>query len=183
MRQTIRTALVALGIAAPSWGYFPEGEFLFAVQFPHEYIPTIDGHIADWSMVPAIPYEVGNDQYSDVVSGTPRGEIDTSDLSTRQIVGWNDDNNRLYFMAEVFDNVHNTDREDPAQWWSDDSWEIYLSPTHPDRPGGGPFRPGDEAPIQGRPTILPYPPSAATGASTARPSNGIPIPSTTSAGA
>ncbi|NKB71155.1 MAG: hypothetical protein GKR89_29135 [Candidatus Latescibacteria bacterium] len=151
MRKVFVFASIAvLSLAATAWGHFPEGEFLFAVQFPDENIPTIDGNIAEWGVVPTIPYEVGNDQYSDAVYSKLRGEIDVSDLSVRQIVGWNDNNNRMYFMAEVFDNVHNTDREDPGQFWADDAWEIYVSPTHPDREGGGPFTPGDETdPIQG----------------------------------
>ena len=81
--------------------------------------------------------------YSDAVYSKARGEIDVSDLSVRQIVGWNDNNDKLYFMAEVFDNVHNSDREDPAQFWADDAWEIYIAPTHPEEEGGGAYAAGE----------------------------------------
>ena len=97
--------------------------------------------------MPQIPYEVGNDRYSDSVYSKARGEIDVSDLSVRQIVGWNDNTNLLYFMAEVFDNVHTRDAEEPNAWWSDDAWEVYVSPTHPEVEGGGGHAPGQEGGI------------------------------------
>ncbi len=132
-------AFVVAGPATSAWAHFPAGEFLFAVQFPDANVPDVDGNLADWDVVPQVPYEVGNDMYSDAVYSKVRGEIDVSDLSVRQIVGWNDNNNRLYLMAEVFDNVHNADREDPAQFWADDAWEIYIAPTHPEAEGGGEY--------------------------------------------
>jgi cellulose/xylan binding protein with CBM9 domain len=131
-KSLILLPLLILCLATMAWGHYPPGEFLFAVQFPDENLPTVDGNIAEWSVIPQIPYEVGNDMMSDAVYSKVRGEIDVSDLSVRQIVGWNDNNNRLYIMAEVFDNVHNADREDPAQFWADDAWEIYINPTHED---------------------------------------------------
>ena len=106
MRKILVSALLAAVVALPASAHFPPGELLFAVQFPDENIPVIDGNHADWAAVPQIPYEVGNDKYSDSVYSKARGEIDVSDLSVRQIVGWNDNTNLLYFMAEVFDNVH-----------------------------------------------------------------------------
>jgi len=137
------TALVVVGSAAWALAHFPPGEFLFAVQFPDANVPTVDGNIAEWGVIPQVPYEVGNAMYSDAVYSKLRGEIDVSDLSVRQIVGWNDNNNRLYLMAEVFDNVHNADREDPGQFWADDAWEIYIAPTHPEAEGGGPYAAGE----------------------------------------
>lgn len=131
-RLWILIALGVIGSAGLAWGHYPPGEFLFAVQFPDNALPSVDGNTSEWSVIPKIPYEVGNDKYSDAVYSRKRGEIDVSDLSVRQLVGWNNSNNRLYLMAEVFDNVHNTDREDPGQFWADDAWEIYINPTHDD---------------------------------------------------
>lgn len=147
MRKTLVSALLAAVISLPALAHFPPGELLFAVQFPDENIPVIDGNHADWAAVPQIPYEVGNDKYSDSVYSKARGEIDVSDLSVRQIVGWNDNTNLLYFMAEVFDNVHTRDAEEPNAWWSDDAWEVYVSPTHPEVEGGGGHAPGSEGGI------------------------------------
>lgn len=141
-RVTALAALAIVGSAPWAWAHFPPGELLFAVQFPDANVPVVDGDLGEWAVVPQVPYEVGNDMYSDEISGKVRGEIDISDLSVRAMAGWNDNNNRLYLMAEVFDNVHNADREDPGQFWADDAWEIYISPTHPEAEGGGAYAPG-----------------------------------------
>ncbi len=144
MRRLLSILTLAALATSGAWAHSPEGEFLFAVQFPDANVPTVDGDLSDWEVVPQIPYEYGNDMYSDSAFGSGnRGEIDVSDLSVRQIVGWNDNNNRLYLMAEVFDNVHNSDREDPGQFWTDDAWEIYIAPTHPDDVTGGPYAAGN----------------------------------------
>ena len=111
MRKVLLASLLTVAMAVPTTAHFPAGELLFAVLFPDANIPTIDGNHADWGVVPQVPYEVGNDKYSDSVYSKLRGEIDVSDLSVRQIVGWNDNTNLLYFMAEVFDNVHTRDAE------------------------------------------------------------------------
>ena len=111
MRRVFTILTVAALATTGAWAHSPPGEFLFAVQFPDANVPTVDGDLAEWEVVPKIPYEYGNEWYSDSAFGSgTRGEIDVSDLSVRQIVGWNDNNNRLYLMAEVFDNVHNSDR-------------------------------------------------------------------------
>jgi len=142
MRKFSILAAVAMMVTATaSWAHV--GDLLFAVQFPDANIPTVDGNLADWGVASIEPYEVGNDQYGDSFLGSAVGEIDVSDLSLRQTVGWNDNTNRLYLMAEVFDNVHNADREDPGQFWADDAWEIYIAPTHPEAENGGPYAAGE----------------------------------------
>lgn len=144
-KVSILAALVIIATTSMSWAHF--GDILFAVQFPDENIPTVDGNLSDWDIVSIEPYEVGNDQMGDSFLGSDVGTIDVSDLSVRQIVGWNDNTNRLYLMAEVFDNVHNADREDPGQFWADDAWEIYIAPTHPEADGGGAYAAGEEGGI------------------------------------
>jgi len=32
--------------------------------------------------------------------------------------------------TEVFDNIHNADRENPAAFWQDDAWEVEVNPDH-----------------------------------------------------
>ena len=148
MRKIVLSAVLTDALALPALAHFPPGEFFFAVQFPDANIPVIDGNHADWGVVPQVPYEVGNDRYSDSVYSKLRGEIDVSDLSVRQVVGWNDNTNLIYLMAEVFDNVHSRDAETPNAWWADDAWEIYISPTHPEIEGGGGYAPGQEGIIK-----------------------------------
>ena len=148
MRKIVLSAVLTVAMALPVLAHFPPGEFFFAVQFPDANVPVIDGNHADWGVVPQVPYEVGNDRYSDSVYSKLRGEIDVSDLSVRQVVGWNDNTNLLYFMAEVFDNVHSRDAETPNAWWADDAWEIYINPTHAEIDGGGGYAPGQEGIIK-----------------------------------
>ena len=45
----------ALGIATTASAHTPEGEIFFAVQFPNNYIPQIDGDISEWDVVPETP--------------------------------------------------------------------------------------------------------------------------------
>ena len=182
MRKTLVSALLAAVVALPALAHFPPGELLFAVQFPDENIPVIDGNHADWAAVPQIPYEVGNDKYSDSVYSKARGEIDVSDLSVRQIVGWNDNTDLLYFMAEVFDNVHTRDAEEPNAWWSDDAWEIYVSPSHPEIEGGGGYAPGQEGGILKVGYNWSMPPTAGAWGGYNPPFDWVSIPTTTMLG-
>lgn len=134
MKKTLFTFIAVLGSAGLCYGHL--GIDLFAAEFPDGSTPSIDGNISEWAVIPAIPYEVGPAEYSDVVySDGTVGEMDLSDLSVRVKTGWNDTSDRLYFMAEVFDDVHNTDREDLSQFWTDDAWEIDIEATHDPRGG------------------------------------------------
>ena len=93
----------------------------------------MDGDLSDWDVVPIDPYTIRNDRlYSPVAEIQPvgRGEIDVSDINIRHIMGWNDNANKLYVMSEVFDNIHNADRENPSAFWQDDAWEVEVNPDH-----------------------------------------------------
>jgi len=93
----------------------------------------MDGNLSDWDIVPIDPYTVRNDRlYSPVAEIQPvgRGEIDASDINIRHLMGWNENLNKLYFMSEVFDNVHDADREDPGAFWKDDAWEVEVNVDH-----------------------------------------------------
>ncbi|MSR81855.1 MAG: hypothetical protein EXS58_02890 [Candidatus Latescibacteria bacterium] len=110
----------------------PEGELFFAVQFPDNAIPVMDGDISEWDIVPESPYHLRNDRLSapdPSILTAPRGSADPSDLNLHHVVGWNNSQNKLYFMSEVFDNIHNIDREDVARFWDDDALEIEVNPS------------------------------------------------------
>jgi hypothetical protein len=125
----IIAAILTLGIATMVMAHTRGGELFFAVNFPDENIPTVDGILNDWAAVPDVPYLIGSDLFVDFEVGTStRGEIDVSDMSIRALWGWNDNNNQIYVMAEVFDDVHTIARETPNAWWADDAWEIYIDP-------------------------------------------------------
>ena len=125
--------MLVVGLAAVTDAHNPPGELFFAVQFPDAIVPTMDGDLSDWDIVPANPYTVLNDRlYSPVAEIQPvgRGEIDVSDINIRHLVGWNESANKIYFMSEVFDNIHNNDRDEPARFNHDDAWEVEVNPDH-----------------------------------------------------
>jgi len=126
-------AVLVMGLSNAAFSHAPPGELYFAVQFPDGLTPTMDGDLSDWDIVPIDPYTIRNDRlYSPVAEIQPvgRGEIDVSDINIRHILGWNDSANKLYFMSEVFDNVHDADRENPSAFWQDDAWEVEVNPDH-----------------------------------------------------
>ncbi len=132
MKRIILCASLVVAVSASA--HNPPGELFFAAQFPDNLVPQMDGDLSDWDIVPIDgPYWIGNDRlYSPVADIQPvgRGEIDASDINIRNIIGWNDNLNKLYFATSVFDNVHNLDREDPSAFWSDDAWEVEVNPDH-----------------------------------------------------
>jgi hypothetical protein len=127
----ITVAALMLGMTSMAGAHSPPGELFFAVQFPDEAIPVMDGNISDWDIVPESPYHVRNDRLSapdPSILTAERGSQDPSDLNMNHVIGWNDAQNKLYFMSEIFDNIHNVDREDAARFWDDDALEIEMKP-------------------------------------------------------
>lgn len=131
MKRLILSASLVIAVAVSA--HNPPGELFFAAQFPDNLVPNMDGNLADWDIVPIDPYTIRNDRlYSPVAEIQPvgRGEIDASDMNIRHVVGWNDNSNKIYIMSEVFDNIHNTDRQDAARFNHDDAWEVEVNPDH-----------------------------------------------------
>jgi hypothetical protein len=126
--------ILALVLSLPSLAaaHDPPGELFFLVQFPDDRVPTVDGDHSDWNIVPDNPYTVRSDKLFDPAQfqAAGRGEFDPSDVNVRHRLGWNDSQNKIYFATEIFDNIHNTDREDPARHWNDDNWEVGVNPDH-----------------------------------------------------
>ena len=134
----MRKALLLASTALLSWttmtsAHNPPGEMFFAVQFPDDAVPEIDGNLSDWDVVPVNPYTIANEHiYSPVFPPVGRGQLDGSgsDIQIRHLVGWNERFNKLYFMSEIFDNVHNVDRDDLSSFWTDDAWEVEVNAKH-----------------------------------------------------
>lgn len=125
--------LLTLCMAVGAWGHAWNNALFFAVQFPDENVPVVDGNLADWAVVPDVPYLIGSEVLADsYYANNEQGEIDVSDMAIRSFWGWNDNNDRLYAMAEVFDDRHVVDRSAPDEWWADDAWEIYIDVAHLD---------------------------------------------------
>ena len=133
-RLCILAAVLAVGLASEANAHAWGNQLHFAVQFPDANVPIVDGNLSDWGVVPDDPYLIGNDVFADMYyANTIQGEIDISDMSIRSFWGWNDNNDRLYAMAEVFDDIHVVDRDTPEAWWADDAWEVYIGALHLDR--------------------------------------------------
>jgi hypothetical protein len=132
-RVCIPVVLLTLCMAVGAWGHAWNNQLFFAVQFPDANVPVVDGNLSDWSVVPDVPYLIGSDVMADPYYGNLiQGEIDVSDMAIRSFWGWNESSNRLYAMAEVFDDRHVVDRAAPDEWWADDAWEIYIDVAHLD---------------------------------------------------
>jgi glucose/arabinose dehydrogenase len=83
----------------------PEGAVYKVYQFADDNVPQMDGDTSDWDQVP-IEYFFDLHDHTEVKEG--KGiEHNTADLHIKRVaVGWNERLNRLYFMAEVADNIH-----------------------------------------------------------------------------
>ena len=135
MKRSIAMGLIVvfvLGLASLAGAHSPPGELFFLVQFPDNAVPTIDGDLSDWNIVPESPYVLRADKMFDPAqfNEAGRGELDLSDFNPVHILGWNENLNKLYFANQIFDNIHNIDRENPAYHWNDDNWEVEVNPTH-----------------------------------------------------
>lgn len=139
------SAIMVLAFTASVSGHTPVGEVFFAAQFPDEAVPTMDGDPSDWDIVPESPYHIRTDRMSAAdpsIGLRERGSSDPSDLNMDSVVGWNESSNKLYFLVSVFDDIHNTDRDDVADFWEDDDIEINLN---------GDATPGEEHNLEGEP--------------------------------
>lgn len=107
----LATATAAL-FAAQASAHFPEDTVHPLFQFPRDQVPVMDGDLSDWDMLPA-EYNFDLVKYSQHKEQTST-EHNPADLNIiRAAAAWNDELNRLYFMAEVYDDVVRFHKEDP----------------------------------------------------------------------
>ena len=120
------------GLSGSARGHLPAGFTYYAVHFPDTYLPLLDGDLSDWDIVPDMYMVYTEDMYGMLACASHGGGpcLNPSDLALRSCCGWNDSTNRLYFMAEVYDDIHQTDRADPQCNWTDDCWEIMIDANH-----------------------------------------------------
>ena len=136
----MRIVMIMLALVIPASAHFPHDSVFEIFQFPDEHVPTMDGDSADWDVVPA-EYFIDHTSYRETLHDST--VTDTLDLHPiRAAVGWNDRLNRLYFIAEVYDDVWrfshpNTDSLDTphsrmtgAYVHGSDIWEIVVDADH-----------------------------------------------------
>jgi hypothetical protein len=132
MKKTVLLAVLAsFSLASVAFAHLPADFTYFSVQLPDTYLPILDGDLSEWDIVPDA-YVIPTEEMYEQLAGLGKGGagVDLSDMALRSCCGWNDSTNRLYFMSEVFDDIHQTDRADPQCNWSDDCWEIMLDANH-----------------------------------------------------
>ena len=122
---------VWVGMAVSSWGHVPAGVMYYAVQLPDGHLPVLDGDLSDWDIVPE-PYVMRTEDLYDLYSGMGKegGGVNLRDFAVRVIVGWNDTTNRLYFMAEVFDDMHVVVPGPTKTSWFGDGWHFVIDADH-----------------------------------------------------
>ncbi|MEO6391451.1 MAG: PKD domain-containing protein [Pyrinomonadaceae bacterium] len=86
----------------------PETDFKI-FQFPADKIPTVDGKIDDWAIVPD-SYAIGTDQLVDDSKKHKAPDPKTLDVKVR--VGYVKGLNRLYFLYEAYDDYWDFGRAD-----------------------------------------------------------------------
>ncbi len=96
--------IFAVALAAiPCWAHLPADVVFPAVQFPDANIPTIDGNLIEWDVIPD-GYWINHEQLTETVRGVGTA-WDATDLALRAIVGWNPNTNKLYVMEDRFDDA------------------------------------------------------------------------------
>jgi len=97
--------LVGLFIALPAFAHELDGVVYKIYQFSDSNVPAMDGDLKDWDHVPAEYFL--DDRHHRQANQEMSDRYDPADLNIKRVgVGWNDRLNRLYFMVEIYDNVH-----------------------------------------------------------------------------
>ena len=138
MRIAALLSTVLLGL--PVFAHTPEDTTYKAFQFPAGHEPQMDGNAIDWSLVPAEyfhDFTLYEERHRDGAA------TDTSDLHIRRAaVGWSKSTNRLYFIAELYDDVWRFHKDHPdsldthhsrmtgAHVHGSDMWEIVIDADH-----------------------------------------------------
>ena len=119
------------GSVDATYAHQPEGSVFRAFQFPDHLTPSIDGNLDDWDVVDN-SYEIATSQFRDLINPDSDAN-DSDDFSVSLKVGWNKTANKLYFAAQVRDDIHQVDR--PAgsaavQIFQDDALELFIDADH-----------------------------------------------------
>ena len=127
MKGLLSLSLI-LGPSAAS-AHEPPGVTYFAVAFPTHAIPTIDGDLSDWDMVPESYWVTRENDFEETVIGNDT-EVRLDDFNVKHILGWNEETNRLYVTADVFDDYFKRDKEDPSGVDWDDGFDFIVDADH-----------------------------------------------------
>ena len=128
LRCFLALSLIVFG-ASVGLAHEPPGETYYMVGFPAHAVPSIDGDLSDWDMVPEEFFLTLIPHFEETVRGIGT-DFDLADFNCKNIVGWCEETNRVYSMASVVDDfLHNT-REEAANYNWDDDWHFVIDADH-----------------------------------------------------
>jgi hypothetical protein len=135
-KLTICFAVIGLSIGltvGAAYTHVPADRTFLAFQWPDDHLPTIDGNLSEWDIVPDA-YKLTLDNLQELLYNRA---ADKSDFDLiRAYVGYNANTDLLYLASEVFDNLHQRTNTDPGQCnCLDDDIELWVDADH----GGDPF--------------------------------------------
>ena len=128
MKAAVLAAALVFGMTSAATAHSPADVTFGAFQWPTDQLPVLDGNISEWDALPAELWVDSND------FGATQGiapEVDASDFFFSVAVGWNDELDRIYFVAERYDDIYDrtgVDRDDTFEFgWdtdhtADDFW-------------------------------------------------------------
>jgi len=128
------SAIVAIALLVASLGtvsaHEPPGVVYYAFHFPLHAVPEIDGDLSDWDVVPRDVFEISMEK-GDIVEAV-RGDAgnDLADFNATNMIGWNEQTNRVYSMAAVVDEVLHNKRDNPSSYNYDDDWHFVIDADH-----------------------------------------------------
>lgn len=135
--RVMKIALLAAGVVfvltASLWAHDPTANY-FAVGFPASDLPTIDGDLSDWDVIPEAYHVTMVDAFEETRRGVGT-DFDLNDLNMNLIVGWSPSNNRIYGMLWASDDyLQATKRAETARFNYDDEGHFCVDADH----SGGP---------------------------------------------
>ncbi|HDI00347.1 MAG: hypothetical protein DRP94_04690 [Candidatus Latescibacterota bacterium] len=114
-KSAVLLVVLGLALAVPVGAQEITG---YIFQFPDDKVPTIDGDLSDWDIVPEQYWIWEKDMIQE-----EGAEFDPSDHNMKFAWGWNDSQNRLYFACWVYDDAYMA---------SGEYFSIYVDPANGD---------------------------------------------------
>jgi hypothetical protein len=124
MKKVLLLCVAAAFLATPTWAH--DGLEFNSFLWPDNALPTMDGDISEWGIVPDGPYVITTDITYDVIYSY---EIEKDDLDIRFKTGYNPNNDLFYVAGWVFDDYHETD-----DGLRDDTVELHIDGNHDGSP-------------------------------------------------
>ena len=91
MRKTLILMGVVSLLVSAAWAHVPADRTFLAFQWPDSAVPTIDGDLSEWAVVPEVYVVKPEDTHESLYSNA----INKADLDFRGYVGYNDASDKM----------------------------------------------------------------------------------------